>query len=67
MPRRNLSINPCVQCGTEKSDMMCPLVDSLSALIEGLADQGYEAHFNEIDAQMARSLLTQCTNCGARG
>jgi hypothetical protein len=67
MPRRNLVLNPCVDCGTAKSDMICPLVAPLDGLIDELSGQGFEAHFNEIDAQTARSLLAQCTNCGARG
>jgi hypothetical protein len=39
--------------------MTCPLVEPLDALIEALADEGYKAHFNEIDARMARSPVLQ--------
>jgi hypothetical protein len=47
--------------------MTCPRTESLDELVGQLADAGYEPHFNEIDAQMARSPFTVCTNCGARG
>ncbi len=67
MARRNLSLNPCVDCGSHKSDMTCPVVEPLDVLIDALTDRGYEAHFNEIDARMARSPFSKCTNCGERG
>lgn len=67
MARRKLALDPCVDCGTEKSDMTCPAPDPLDELLDELADRGYEAHFNEIDARMARSPFCKCTNCGARG
>ena len=67
MGRRNLALNPCVECGTDKSDMTCPLNESLVELLDVLADQGFEAHFNEIDARMAQSPFCKCTNCGAGG
>ena len=55
MARRNLFLNPCVDCGTGKSDMTCPVNEQLDELLGALADQGFEAHFNEIDARLARS------------
>lgn len=32
-----------------------------------LADKGYDPHFDEIDARLATSGMSLCTNCGARG
>jgi Fe-S oxidoreductase len=65
MAGRSLARNPCVRCGV--SDMNCPVTSSLDELIDALANQGYEAHFNDIDARIARSAFSVCTNCGARG
>jgi hypothetical protein len=65
MAGRSLARDPCRRCGV--SDMNCPFTDSLDDLIDALADQGYAAHFNAIDARMARSALSLCTNCGHRG
>lgn len=63
MPRRK----SCTGCGTKKSDMTCPRTDLLEELLNELHDAGYEAHFDEIDAQMARSPLSLCTNCRTAG
>lgn len=41
--------------------MACSLVEPLNALLDQLADQGYEAHVNEIDARIARSPFCTCT------
>lgn len=60
------SLTTCEGCRRE-SDMACPTLAPLDELIDELADAGYDAHFNEIDAQMARSPFTRCTNCGVRG
>jgi hypothetical protein len=67
MGRRKLALDPCVDCGTDKSDMTCPLSHPLEELLEELADQGYDAQLDEIDARVARSPFCKCTNCGARG
>lgn len=56
----------CKRCGRD-SDMTCPVTEPLEALLDALTNEAYEAHFNEIDEQMARSQLSLCTNCGARG
>jgi hypothetical protein len=37
-----------------------------SDVIDGLADHGYDAHFKEIDACLARNPFSLCTNCRAR-
>ena len=66
MARRNLALDPCIRCGRD-SDMTCPVANPLDNLIDALADEGFDAHFNEIDAQMARSPFSVCTNCGGRG
>lgn len=63
MPRRKR----CTGCGTKKSNMTCPRTNPLEKLLDELAAAGYEAHFDEIDAQMARSPLSLCTNCGGAG
>ena len=55
----------CKRCSRD-SDMTCPTDESLEALLDALYDQGYEAHFNEIDARGARSPFSVCTNCRAR-
>ena len=55
----------CKRCGRD-SDMTCPLSERLDDVLDALADQGYEAHFDEIDARMARSPFSVCTNCRAR-
>jgi hypothetical protein len=70
MARRNLAPNSCVDCGNGKSDMTCPVNEPLDELLDALADQGFEAHFNEIDARVARSpfcvwLFTRYTSARA--
>lgn len=63
------SSRPVVQChGCRRdSDMRCPASDSLDALLDELADSGFEPHFNEIDARMPCSPFRRCANCRARG
>jgi hypothetical protein len=34
MARRNLTLNPCVDCGTDKSDMTCPVNEPLDEIID---------------------------------
>ncbi len=55
----------CRRCGRD-SDMVCPHERRLDDLIDELADAGFNAHFNDIDAGMARSPFSVCTNCRAR-
>ena len=54
------------RCGGS-SDMVCAARNPLEELLDKLADAGYEAHFEDIDALMARSLFSVCTNCTSRG
>lgn len=63
--KRERPLVSCSGCGRD-SDMTCPEEIALDSLIDELADAGYEAHFNEIDARMARSPFSRCTNCGVR-
>ncbi|MDQ3954501.1 MAG: hypothetical protein M3285_03005 [Actinomycetota bacterium] len=66
MARRCVALDRCDGCRPH-SDMECPTSHRLEALLDELADAGFDAHFNEIDAHMARSPFSRCTNCGARG
>ena len=63
---RSHSATTCAGC-RGASDMRCPASSPLDSLLDELADAGYEAHFNAIDARMACSPFSRCTNCGARG
>lgn len=65
-PREGLVVHHCGGCRAD-SDMTCPSSEPLEALLDDLADAGYDACFSEIDAQRARSPFSRCTNCGARG
>ncbi len=67
MPRRKIDRSQCAECGTPKSDMKCPISEALDRLLDELADEGYEGWFNEIDARLAESGMSVCTNCGERG
>lgn len=66
MPRRCATLDHCPRCHAG-SDMACPTSHPLEALLDELADAGFEGHFNEVDASMARSPFSVCTNCTSRG
>lgn len=55
------------RCGGRESDMSCPRTEPLDELLDALTAQGYEGHFDEVDARLGQSGLSVCTNCGARG